>query len=76
MEAAAPAPDSGLELGGNTSASISTRWGVFATTGATTTLTGREDCDTLGQGQHYLTYTSYILSGKQQVLHSSIVCLN
>ena len=37
MEAApAPAPDSGLELGGNTPASISTRWGVLATTGPTT----------------------------------------
>ena len=76
MEAAAPAPDSGLELGGNTSASISTRWGVLASTGATTPLRGGEHCDTVGLGQHYLTCTSYILSGKYQVLHFSIVCLN
>ena len=47
MEAAAPAPDSGLELGGNTTASISTRWGVLATTGPTTLHTTGQHSDTV-----------------------------
>lgn len=60
MEAApAPARDSGLELGGNTTASISTRWGVLATTGLTGltgqhTTRGHSDTLTLSQGQHHL----------------------
>ena len=72
---AAPAPDSGLELGGNTTASISTRWGVLATTGVTTlqTLQTRRQHSDTKAATTPAHLTAYVLSGRNQVLYFSIV---